>query len=191
MKPYARKCLLVIEFIVIASLSACITTPLPPVAVIQCVQIGPLEFEVSASESYDPDGTVSIYSWEFGDGNTSSTSSATHRYDDVGEFTIKLTVMDNSGLQTSKFEHVRTFQEIEVPTDYSTIQRAIEAAENGDFISVLPDTYVENLDFLGKSISVKARGPGITIIQAGREELSGAALPTVRFHNGESRDSPL
>ena len=130
MKPYVRRSLLVVELIVVASLWACITTPLPPVAVIQCVQIGPLEFEVSAADSYDPDGTIGLYSWEFGDGNTSSASSVTHRYDTAGEFTIKLTVMDNSGFQTSKFEHVRTFYEIEVPTDYSTIQQAIEAALN-------------------------------------------------------------
>lgn len=195
MKPHVRKCLIVIEFVAVASLWACITTPLPPVAVIQCTQTGPLEFKVSALESYDPDGTISAYSWEFGDGSASSASSTTHRYDNAGKFTIKLTVIDNSGFQTLKFEHVNAYYELEVSktgsADYRTIQQAIDAAEDGDVVSVLPGTYVENLDFQGKAITVKSRVSGGATIQAGEDGVSGSALPAVRFHNGELRDSVL
>jgi len=193
MMPYVRKLLLVIAFVAAALLWACIRTPLPPVAVIQCVQVSPLEFEVSAAQSYDPDGEIGLYSWDFGDGSISSACTATHRYEDAGEFTIRLTVMDNSGFQTSKLEHVLAGYELEVGKSgakYATIQEAIEASEDGDFISVLSGTYAENLDFLGKAISVKARVPGSATIQA-IEEVSEGALPAVRFHSGESRDSVL
>ena len=36
-----------------------------------------------------------------------------------------------------------------VPVDFPTIQEAIDAASDGDCITVEPGTYVENIDFLG------------------------------------------
>ena len=188
-----RKPLVVVGLLSTSLLWACLQTPLPPVAVIQCVQVSPLEFEVSATQSYDPDGEVGLFSWDFGDGSTSSAQTATHRYEDTGEFTIRLVVTDDSGLQTSKFEHVLASYELEVGksgADYTTIQQAIEAAEDGDFICVLPGTYTENLDFLGKAIAVRARVPGSATIQA-IEDISEGSLSAVHFHSGESRDSVL
>ena len=38
--------------------------------------------------------------------------------------------------------------------DYTLIQAAIEAANNGDTVLVHPGTYVENINYIGKSISV-------------------------------------
>ncbi|MDP8240375.1 MAG: choice-of-anchor D domain-containing protein, partial [Candidatus Hatepunaea meridiana] len=43
---------------------------------------------------------------------------------------------------------------IRVPEDFQTIQAAIDAARDGDEINVVPGEYVENIDFLGKNISV-------------------------------------
>lgn len=53
-----------------------------------------------------------------------------------------------------------------VPDDYATIQGAIQAAAAaGDEIIVRPGTYVENLDYLGKGISIRSEsGPAVTII---------------------------
>lgn len=41
---------------------------------------------------------------------------------------------------------------IEVPTDYTTIQAAINASAGGDTIVVLPGTYLENINFRGKNV---------------------------------------
>lgn len=38
--------------------------------------------------------------------------------------------------------------------DYTVIQTAIEAANDGDTVLVYPGTYMENIDYIGKSISV-------------------------------------
>ncbi len=46
---------------------------------------------------------------------------------------------------------------LEVPTNYSTIQAAIDAAAAGDTVLVLPDTYYENISFRGKSVVVASR----------------------------------
>jgi len=57
---------------------------------------------------------------------------------------------------------------IEVPRDFLSIQQAMDAAAPGDTVLVGPGTYLEYIDFKGKSISVKsASGPEKTVIDAG------------------------
>jgi PKD repeat protein len=51
----------------------------------------------NASESYDPDGTIVSYLWNFGDGTTATGVTASHSYPASGEYTVKLTVTDNDG----------------------------------------------------------------------------------------------
>ncbi|MCF7911307.1 MAG: DUF1565 domain-containing protein [Candidatus Cloacimonetes bacterium] len=43
-----------------------------------------------------------------------------------------------------------------VPEDYTTIQGAIDAVENGDVIILSPGTYFENIDYNGKQITVSS-----------------------------------
>jgi PKD repeat protein len=49
----------------------------------------------------DPDGFISTYNWEFGDGDTSSGSSPSHVYQSAGTFTARVTVTDNNGASAS------------------------------------------------------------------------------------------
>jgi hypothetical protein len=51
----------------------------------------------SGSGSYDPDGTISAYSWSFGDTGWAGTSAATHAYAAKGVYSAVLTVTDNAG----------------------------------------------------------------------------------------------
>ena len=51
-----------------------------------------------ASESYDIDGTIVEYEWDFGDGTTSTTKNPTHSYNEEGSYTVKLTIIDDDGL---------------------------------------------------------------------------------------------
>lgn len=53
------------------------------------------------SKSYDNDGQITAYSWEFGDGGTSSQSVAQHAYAAAGTYTYKLTVTDDKGATNS------------------------------------------------------------------------------------------
>ncbi|NIA09840.1 MAG: PKD domain-containing protein [Nitrospiraceae bacterium] len=53
-----------------------------------------------ASGSYDPNGKVVSYHWEFGDGATGDGVKVTHSYTEKGYYVIKLTVTDDSGATT-------------------------------------------------------------------------------------------
>lgn len=54
---------------------------------------------------------------------------------------------------------------LNVPADFASIQEAIASAVDNDTVLVAPGTYVENLDFEGKSIVVtSSEGPEVTII---------------------------
>ena len=51
--------------------------------------------------STDADGTITSWSWEFGDGATSSIENPTHQYTDDGTYLVNLTVADNDGARNS------------------------------------------------------------------------------------------
>ncbi len=53
------------------------------------------------SNSYDPDGDMLTYTWDFGDGFTGTGARVTHQYDTSGRYKIVLTVDDGSGSECS------------------------------------------------------------------------------------------
>ena len=50
-----------------------------------------------AGGSADPDGTISGYAWDFGDGSTGTGKTSNRTYTAAGIYTVKLTVTDNRG----------------------------------------------------------------------------------------------
>jgi len=75
---------------------------------------------------------------------------------------------------------------IYVPDTHATIQAAINASSDGDTIIVRSGTYVENIDLMGKAITLKSEtGPGRTTIDGNK------AGSTVKIHSGEGSDTVL
>jgi hypothetical protein len=60
-----------------------------------------------ASGSYDPDGAIVSYVWDFGDGITGVGEILVHTYESPGEYTVTLTVTDNAGMNYSSSQVVR------------------------------------------------------------------------------------
>ncbi|MEM2930899.1 MAG: PKD domain-containing protein, partial [Thermoproteota archaeon] len=78
-----------------------------------------------ASASSDPDGSISLYKWDFGDSGEASGVNAKHSYHGLGDYLVTLTVTDNEGANNSTVNlikvvmtytlNVSTNVEIEVP----------------------------------------------------------------------------
>ena len=56
-----------------------------------------------ASSSYDPDGTIVSYEWDFGDGNVTNTTHEilNHSYSEAGSYDVTLTVTDDDEVTNS------------------------------------------------------------------------------------------
>jgi len=84
---------------VVASAGLLIIGNKPPVAEAGSDKTAEAGKEVvfSAAGSYDPDGSITAYSWSFGDGKTASGYECSHAYASAGTYTVTLTVTDNLG----------------------------------------------------------------------------------------------
>jgi PKD repeat protein len=56
----------------------------------------------NASESYDLDGVIVTYFWDFGDGTNATGVTVDHAYEYNGTYTITLTATDDDGVSASK-----------------------------------------------------------------------------------------
>lgn len=65
-----------------------------------------LTVAVNANGSSDPDGFISSYSWNFGDGTTATGATASRTYAVAGTYQIRLTVTDNQGATATTTQSV-------------------------------------------------------------------------------------
>ena len=78
----------------------------PPVASFSYSPQNPVVNETitfDASASTDPDGNITSYEWNFGDGNVTSTTHEilNHSYSEAGSYEVTLTVTDDDGVTNS------------------------------------------------------------------------------------------
>lgn len=59
-------------------------------------------YHFSAEGSYDPDGEIVSYDWDFGDGNNDSGILVSHEYRSEGEYIVSLTATDDKGVKGTK-----------------------------------------------------------------------------------------
>ena len=77
------------------------TSDQPPIASFTYSPQNPMvgeEITFDASSSYDPDGQIVSYNWDFGDGNIAEGEVVTQAYANAGDYTSGLTIMGNDGL---------------------------------------------------------------------------------------------
>gem|GEM_PF-1816988 len=105
-----------------------------------------------ASSSYDPDGNIVSYTWDFGDGNITTVSDPVvyHRYADAGDYNVTLTVSDDDGLTavTTATVTVKRIEEVNVVVDVGSIHFRCEMAEFYILVSCLGMPVDANLSAL-------------------------------------------
>jgi len=76
----------------------------------------PLEVDFDGGVSWDPDGEIVSYDWDFGDGNTNSGETVSHTYISEGTYVVTLTVTDDEGAADSNTVFV-TVNPVPLPSD--------------------------------------------------------------------------
>ena len=88
----------------------------------------PLIFD--ASKSYDPDGYIASYSWQFGDGNVGYGKKVNHSYEKAGSYNVTLEVRDEYGAISKD----NTVAIIEIDNMPPSVE--IEKPKNGFYILI-------------------------------------------------------
>jgi hypothetical protein len=105
-------------------------------------------FVFDGANSTDPDGTISTYSWELGDGNVTPGANINHSFTSKGQFTVNLTVTDND-LMTDVatvtilivnrrpliVSHMPTSSSADVTANHSELFSVVANDSDGDVLS--------------------------------------------------------
>lgn len=100
----------------------------------------------SGSESWDPDGNIIRYSWDFDDGNTSDLCETVHTYDSEGTYYVSLLVEDDDGNFDRAFSTIVISQQF--PPDKPTILNGSTSTFSGE----ITNFSVVSTDFEGNNI---------------------------------------
>ena len=108
--------------------------------------------------SYDEDGSIVSYHWDFGDGNTSNERNPSHAYNQEGTYSVSLTVKDNDGASNAKTVSITLQQEEEWQPEYG-IKYEVHVTNviDGDtFDAIFPNGSIERVRLLGVDCPEKA-----------------------------------
>jgi len=117
-----------------------------PVASFTCSSSTPSVNETvtfDASDSYDPDGTIVDYAWDFGDGTTGSGKIVNHTYIEADTYPVALGVTDNDKLCNDHIvtivvmHHVTVGAKLDVQVEVGSIHFRGEMAEFYVLVSYL------------------------------------------------------
>jgi len=86
-----------------------VPSTLPPIASFTYSPENPIVNQTitfNASPSYDPDGFITNYKWDFGDGTNATGKIVTHSYSAKGAYKVTLTVTDNNGTKDTATQNI-------------------------------------------------------------------------------------
>jgi parallel beta-helix repeat protein/predicted outer membrane repeat protein len=158
----------------------------------QTTRTDSLAVEFDASFSGGSQNSGAIFSWDFGDGTSGNGMTVSHAYTDYGSYDVSLNITTECGshrLTLSDLIKIKSSQmtkEVGEGYPYTSIQSAIDDAGYGEMILVHDGTYIENINFKGKGLTVfSENGAATTIIDGSK---SGSV---VTFDHCEGIDSVL
>jgi PKD repeat protein len=88
----------------VVNITVIANTNIAPTAVISASTIsgtGPLIVSFDGTDSFDNDGSIALYSWDFGGGDTATGSNVEYTYTTEGSYIASLTVTDDGGKTNS------------------------------------------------------------------------------------------
>jgi len=96
-----------------------------------------------ASASYDPDGFIELYEWDWDNDGVFDESytnpTATHSWSSQGFYSVTLRITDNTGLTETRTKQVRVAQPPEPPTITGPTSGKAGTSYNYNFVSTDPD----------------------------------------------------
>ena len=101
-------------------------TNAPPIATFDAVCLG-LTCTANALFSRDPDGSITRYAWDFGDGTTGDGAIVGHTYAAAGTYAMTLAVTDNVGATAT---YTRTVTAVRLPVHVGDLDGTATAARN-------------------------------------------------------------
>lgn len=155
--------------------------------------VAPVQVTFSSAGSSDSDGSIASYSWNFGDGSTSTAASPAKTYSTAGVYTATLTVTDNLGATSSASVVISVSADPNAAVDVAQHSMSKVTANSG--ISALSTVVV--LDRLGRPVpgvtvsmqwsgvvsgnsSAKTDSNGRALISSGRTKKSGTITGTIK-----------
>jgi hypothetical protein len=101
----------------------------------------PLTVALDASSSSDSDGTVVGYTWDFGDGESGSGASVSHRYNIPGTYKCVLTVTDEGGARDATSTWIVVTGQTQIPPDPSEIAPKLDQTVSTAMVSATSFLY--------------------------------------------------
>ncbi len=114
------------------------------------------------SQSYDNDGNITQFLWNFGDGNTSTQATATHAYSQANTYNYSLTVTDNDGATDQKTGQITVSG---ASTNYVTVNPSNGSIQPGSSQTITLTLDAQNIQegtYTGQ-VNISSNGGNITI----------------------------
>lgn len=85
-----------------------------------------IKIDFNATDSFDLDGNISKYSWNFGDGTNGSGVTTNHIYTAAGNYTVTLNVTDNENNTGTDITYTKIIQSLQIKPSNITIDKIEE-----------------------------------------------------------------
>jgi PKD repeat protein len=156
------------------------TSGVADTAVVTVLAAPTADFSFSAADlavtfadlSTDADGSVTWWSWDFGDGASTTERSPSHTYDAAGSYAVTLTVADNDGLTGSVTRTISVSEKAQAPTadfSYSAADLVVTFSDT----SSDPDGSIASWSWsFGDGASSTTRSPSHTYVAAGSYDVT-------------------
>lgn len=107
----------------------------------------PLTVQFSAADSYDPDGDVVTWRWDYQDGIRELSKNVTHTFSRVGNFDVYLQVVDNDGYTDTASQLIQVVDKPLPPLSIAVRSNVNRTFMYTDYINVV--TWTENPENAG------------------------------------------